>query len=452
MLLRLPNLCPHAGHLRLPMSLLLVFFLTGVFAQDTDLDGIPDDTDNCPEIANAQIRPITIDGNIADFGMPIGTNDFANYYFSADQDYFYIGVTGINLETDNLFFVFQNGDGATGAAQFGEDFSMNNWTYLVGFFGPDDICYYPFDDPFNCQFQGGIWPNYAGFGGNTTSEIRIPRAFLGSYNGGSGMVKFGVWANNNESSFVFNTHPNVNPEGPSNQIWMEYDMQPYPTFLPQVDTDMDGMGDACDNCPEFSTENMKDSDLDGVGNKCDNCRYIMNADQTDTDMDGLGDACDICPNDPENDVDGDGICAALDNCPDIANSYQGDRDGDGVGNQCDNCPDTPNPGQEDSDNNGTGDACEGEGPGFRSLTAEKVEVELLPNPAHDRVLVDLSDLFGQTVDVQLFNALGQLVWSRSLAEVQTESLEIELNRFPAGQYQVILRNTEVHISQKLIKQ
>jgi len=106
----------------------------------------------------------------------------------------------------------------------------------------------------------------------------------------------------------------------------------------EVDTDADGVGDACDNCVEDPNAGQEDGDEDGLGDACDNCPTAANPLQDDGDVDGVGDACDNCVEDP--------------------NSGQEDGDTDGVGDECDNCPDDPNPGQEDDDGNGVGNACE----------------------------------------------------------------------------------------------
>jgi hypothetical protein len=81
-----------------------------------------------------------------------------------------------------------------------------------------------------------------------------------------------------------------------------------------------------------------DWDNDGIKDNVDNCPYVYNSDQLDSDGDGMGNACDPCPQDAQNDIDHDGVCGNVDNCPYIANSNQADNDGDGIGSACDSTP------------------------------------------------------------------------------------------------------------------
>lgn len=153
-----------------------------------------------------------------------------------------------------------------------------------------------------------------------------------------------------------------------------------------ADSDVDGISDGQDNCPQVANPDQADADDDGRGDACDgvnddldsdgvpndedNCRTASNPEQTDGDGDGIGDVCD-----PVNDdVDGDGVFNEDDNCVNVANPDQADGDGDGTGDECDginddvdhdgvfnendNCPNVANPSQADIDGDGLGNACD----------------------------------------------------------------------------------------------
>ena len=217
------------------------------------------------------------------------------------------------------------------------------------------------------------------------------------------------------SNPAFSTPTSSNPcvidEGNDNDgdgILNENDNCPNIFNLDQLDTNGNGIGDACegvfddqdldgifdlvDNCPTVFNPDQQDSDGDGIGDVCeedsitidpdddgildpiDNCPFVYNPSQLDTDGDGLGDACDDNPNDP--DGDGDGVLDILDNCPAEYNPDQLDSDNDGLGDACednpndpdgdgdgildgiDNCPAEYNPDQSDVDNDGIGDVCD----------------------------------------------------------------------------------------------
>ncbi|MFQ5452818.1 MAG: thrombospondin type 3 repeat-containing protein [Candidatus Zixiibacteriota bacterium] len=86
----------------------------------------------------------------------------------------------------------------------------------------------------------------------------------------------------------------------------------------QIDSDSDGIGDECDVCPGFDdnidsdndgvpdgcdicagSDDSVDLDNDGIPDGCDNCPALSNPGQEDADSDGVGDLCDICPDHPE---------------------------------------------------------------------------------------------------------------------------------------------------------
>ena len=80
------------------------------------------------------------------------------------------------------------------------------------------------------------------------------------------------------------------------------------------------------NIVKESTLHLRlDSDVDGVVDDSDNCPNTANADQLDTDGDGLGDACDA-------DDDGDGVVDINDPWP-LDARYKGDDDADGMPNR-----------------------------------------------------------------------------------------------------------------------
>ncbi len=128
----------------------------------------------------------------------------------------------------------------------------------------------------------------------------------------------------------------------------------------QINTDgTDDGGDACD----------RDDDNDGDPDDSDNCPLIANPDQINTD--GTADGGDACDEDDDNDQVVDG----RDNCPLVANPNQINTDGtadggdacdvdddnDGVFDGRDNCPLVANPNQINTDGTADGgDACDGD--------------------------------------------------------------------------------------------
>lgn len=156
------------------------------------------------------------------------------------------------------------------------------------------------------------------------------------------------------------------PDGDCDGVADKYDNCDFVLNCDQIDSDQNGIGDACQ---DFDGDNITDAvyiqdetvnhvdvcDSDTVIIDEDNCPLIYNPGQEDEDEDGYGDLCD--------DDDGDGFIDIEDNCPDHANTRQQDRDEDGFGDSCDNCEYVYNPDQMDTDDDDVGDACEDDADG-----------------------------------------------------------------------------------------
>jgi hypothetical protein len=156
--------------------------------------------------------------------------------------------------------------------------------------------------------------------------------------------------------------------------------------------------------------------LDGL----DNCPAVANDDQIDSNTDGVGDACEAGT---PGDLDEDGVLNADDNCPNDSNPLQEDFDLDDLGDACD--PDDDNDGLLDTVETDTGDFVDAndtgtspknvdsDGDGFddlRELLAGSDPTEASSVPAS----VPSLGFYGQIVlIVGLLTLAGAALWRRS---------------------------------------
>ncbi len=212
-----------------------------------------------------------------------------------------------------------------------------------------------------------------------------------------------------------------------------------------------------------------DGDLFGdpgnPGNTCidDNCPDDYNPGQEDTDGDGIGDVCDDCPLDPDNDIDGDEICGDIDNCPDISNLNQDDTDGDDFGDACDNCPDVSNPNQDDADSDNVGDVCDncpdvynadqedgnGDGDGD-ACDFDGITVSNLDDSGVGSLRWAISEANSSPgSDSISFSVSGTISLLTELPEISDNWTKIQGNNSPGGEHSIILDGTGLGASSGL---
>ena len=317
------------------------------FITDSDLDGVPDNSDNCP----SNFNPDQLDGNgngvgdvcdsvctpwtACDDGDPLTVADKFDDTCTCAGDFvgFDFDGDGILDFEDNCARTFNPGQ---------EDTNLN---------GVGDVC----DDCTIGTFCTDGNPLTVGDQIDANCNcVGTPTVVVNNDQDNDGIID-----TNDNCPSVFN--PN------------------------QSDIDFDGIGDTCDscssvgmpcndgnpnttndiidvncNCSGTPTVIVVDLDNDGIPDSNDNCPISFNPNQADFDQDGVGDMCDVCNvGMPCNDGNPNTTNDIIDvNCQCNGTPVITDIDNDGIPDNADNCPTVFNPTQLDSNSNGIGDACD----------------------------------------------------------------------------------------------
>ncbi|MDF1564808.1 MAG: thrombospondin type 3 repeat-containing protein [Deltaproteobacteria bacterium] len=347
---------------------------------DTDGDTIDDSVDNCPRTVNTDQADLDTDGegdacdsdwdgdgvdNGTDTCPVLANPDNTLTPYAEMEDPAALGTNEDTANAENLGTVAY-GDALTVTGQntdaAGETADFFYFTPAADLVGQAVRVHVTAADGY-WLLPGGGWPS--------DLNVTIAGMSIIDNTGQSDVLFEGVIADTNPVEITAIRDPGLVPGDINYTLTIKSGGQ--------VDTDLDGLGDACDLCVDVADSSNLDTDADGVGDACDNCIVVANANQEDLDTNGIGDVCEVAGT--ELDQDNDGVCSPGqtdpfclgddDNCPDLANADQHDDDADGVGDACDgngdadtildvndNCPLVDNETQDDTDADGVGDACD----------------------------------------------------------------------------------------------
>ena len=214
------------------------------------------------------------------------------------------------------------------------------------------------------------------------------------------------------------------------------------------DTDMDGVPDRRDKCPDTPTGVQVDkegcpvdTDGDGVADYQDECPTeagVANLNGCpDRDGDGVADKNDECPDEAGTaatngcpDSDGDGVADKNDKCPDTPAGVQTgpdgcptDKDGDGIPDNEDACPNTPGP--------GTANGCPELDPATLKILEEKVRFEFdraRVQDAYKQLLDSIVTVLGKYPDHVLLikghaDYIGSEEYNQALSERRAQAVK-----------------------------
>ncbi len=301
------------------------------YSGDVDGDGIPDITDNCPDVPNSNQANGDGDsyGDACDNCPAVPNADQANSDYdtvgnACDNCPFTSNPDQSNSDADSLGDACDNCPAVANADQANNDQDAQGDAC-----DPDDD-----NDTIPDLVEGDADPD-----GDTIPNWFDPES------DGDGVGDCEEAGDN-----------------PSNPV--DTDEDEIPDYLDD-DSDNDTIPDETDNCRVVANSGQEDAgDGDSLGDACDNCPTVANADQANSDADDHGDACDNCwmVANPDQ-ADSDENCPAVPYTSDpiCGDACENDSDEDGIPDILDNCPTVSNPDQLDSyppGGNGCGDACE----------------------------------------------------------------------------------------------
>ena len=366
---------------------------------DSDSDEINDFHDNCTHIANNEQTDTDNDqqgdacdsdddnDNIPDsveLSVTLDPLDAEDAVLDLDQDGFsnlteYLLGSNINDDSSTPEVIseyFENFEDETRQGFFNDDhglawnlsnkFSVSGNSSLrsSGEISPETASSISFIGYFSAQALSFKFKNESDYYYHLDLSIYIDGQLVKQYNGSSNTDWREANVSIDEGLHTVRIEASIDyayPNNVSNYFYID-------DFKLEIDTDLDGIGDSSDNCPNIANPYQTDSDSDELGNECDTDPYSQ-----DRDNDGWGDYLDNCPDTYNPSQENTNNNAYGDAC-DLP-SQLSDFDNDGTPDAFDNCISVYNPSQQDSDLNGIGDACESR----NTLDGlKKAEQEILP--------------------------------------------------------------------------
>ncbi len=271
---------------------------------DSDGDGVLDNADNCPAVANPD--QLNTDGDAP--GDACDDDDDDDGIPDAYEDAY-----GMDSKDPDDIYLDNDGDGFSNQEEYNAGSAANDATSSVGLLSLSAASY--------SVYEGGSLTITVTRSGGTVGVVGIGCATSGGTASGGGTDYYDIedyleWSDGEGGSKSCAPIATVDDGlGDPDETFFVDLYSPYLAHL---------------GSPTSATVTIKefiDSDGDTIGDDVDNCPALANSEQLDTDGDSIGDACD-------SDDDNDGVLDGDDAFQLDASEWL-DTDGDGTGNNAD---------------------------------------------------------------------------------------------------------------------